>query len=41
MFIPELGCTFAELSDEMKNAHSHRGKASRDMLRLMRERWLT
>jgi XTP/dITP diphosphohydrolase len=40
MFIPELGCTFAQLSDEMKNAHSHRGKASCDMLRLMRERWL-
>ncbi len=40
MFIPELGCTFAQVSDELKNAHSHRGKAARDMLRLMRERWL-
>ena len=40
MFIPELGCTFAQLSDEVKNANSHRGKAARDMLRLMRERWL-
>ncbi|MEI8327340.1 MAG: RdgB/HAM1 family non-canonical purine NTP pyrophosphatase [Betaproteobacteria bacterium] len=40
MYIPELGCTFAQLSDEVKNAHSHRGKAARDMLRLMRERWL-
>jgi len=40
MFIPELGVTFAQLSDEVKNQHSHRGKAARDMLRLMRERWL-
>ncbi len=40
MFIPELGCTFAQVSDELKNAHSHRGKAARDMQRLMRERWL-
>jgi XTP/dITP diphosphohydrolase len=40
MFIPEFGQTFAQLSDEVKNAHSHRGKAARDMLRLMRERWL-
>ena len=40
MFIPELGCTFAQLSDEVKNAHSHRGKAARDMLRLMHERWM-
>ncbi len=40
MYIPELGCTFAQVSDEVKNAHSHRGKAARDMLRLMREHWL-
>jgi XTP/dITP diphosphohydrolase len=40
MFIPEFGQTFAQLSDEVKNAHSHRGKAARDMLRFMRERWL-
>lgn len=40
MFIPELGLTFAQLSDEVKNQHSHRGKAARDMLRLMRQYWL-
>ncbi|MDR3451249.1 MAG: RdgB/HAM1 family non-canonical purine NTP pyrophosphatase [Rhodoferax sp.] len=40
MFIPEFGKTFAQLPVEVKNAHSHRGQAARDMLRLMRERWL-
>lgn len=40
MFIPEFGKTFAQLPAEVKNANSHRGKAARDMLRLMRERWL-
>lgn len=40
MFIPEFGQTFAQLPVEVKNAHSHRGKAARDMVRLMRERWL-
>ena len=40
MFIPEFGKTFAQLPVEVKNAHSHRGKAARDMVRLMRERWL-
>ena len=39
MFIPEFGQTFAQLSDAVKNANSHRGKAAQDMLRLMRERW--
>lgn len=39
MFIPELGCTFAQLTPEVKNQHSHRGKAAREMVRLMRERW--
>lgn len=39
MFIPEFGKTFAELPDEVKNAHSHRGRAARQMLELMRERW--
>ena len=28
-YVPELGCTSAELSDEEKNAVSHRGKALR------------
>lgn len=40
MFLPQFGKTFAELSPEVKNAHSHRGQSSRAMLALMRERWL-
>ena len=40
MFIPEFGQTFAQLSVEVKNANSHRGKATRQMMDLMRERWL-
>ena len=39
MYIPEFGQTFAQLSDEVKNANSHRGRAARAMLALMRERW--
>lgn len=39
MFIPELGMTFAEMPEAMKNAHSHRGRACQAMLSLMRERW--
>ena len=41
MWIPEFGKTFAELPVDVKNANSHRGKASRQMVDLMRERWLT
>ncbi|CAN5365489.1 RdgB/HAM1 family non-canonical purine NTP pyrophosphatase [soil metagenome] len=40
MFIPEFGRTFAQLPVEVKNANSHRGKAMRQMLALLRERWL-
>ncbi|MDR0275325.1 MAG: RdgB/HAM1 family non-canonical purine NTP pyrophosphatase [Burkholderiaceae bacterium] len=40
MFIPELGKTFAELPPEVKNAHSHRGRAAKAMVDLMRQRWL-
>ena len=40
MFIPELGQTFAELPPEVKNAHSHRGRAAAAMVELMRRRWL-
>ncbi|MDI1272275.1 RdgB/HAM1 family non-canonical purine NTP pyrophosphatase [Polaromonas sp.] len=40
MFIPSFGKTFAELPVEVKNAHSHRGIAARQMMDLMRERWL-
>jgi XTP/dITP diphosphohydrolase len=39
MYIPHLGKTFAELSDADKNANSHRGKAAKQMLALMRESW--
>ena len=40
MFIPEFGKTFAQLPVEVKNTNSHRGKAARQMLALIRERWL-
>lgn len=39
MWLPEFGKTFAELPPEVKNAHSHRGRAAQAMLALMRERW--
>ena len=41
MFIPAFGQTFAQLPPEVKNAHSHRGQAARQMLALMRERWVS
>ena len=40
MFIPEFGNTFAELPIEVKNANSHRGRATQQMLALMRECWM-
>lgn len=40
MVIPEFGQTFAELPTEVKNAHSHRGRAAKAMVELIRERWL-
>lgn len=40
MYIAEFGKTFAQLPAEVKNANSHRGKAARQMLALIRERWL-
>jgi len=40
MWIEAFGQTFAQLSPEVKNAHSHRGQSAREMLRLIRERWL-
>ncbi|HMN20213.1 MAG TPA: RdgB/HAM1 family non-canonical purine NTP pyrophosphatase [Ottowia sp.] len=40
MFIPAFGKTFAELPPEVKNAHSHRGRAAAAMAALIRERWL-
>ena len=39
MLIPAFGKTFAQLPVEVKNANSHRGKAARQMMDLMRERW--
>ena len=40
MFIPEFGQTFAQLPLEVKNAKSHRGRAARAMVELMRANWL-
>ena len=40
MLIPEVGMTFAEMSPELKHAHSHRGRSSQKMLAMVRERWL-
>lgn len=39
MYLPEFGKTFAELPTEVKNAHSHRGRAAQQMLALLHERW--
>jgi len=36
LFIPELGCTTAELNPNEKNERSHRGKAARAMAKLIR-----
>ncbi|MCG2591829.1 RdgB/HAM1 family non-canonical purine NTP pyrophosphatase [Ramlibacter sp. XY19] len=40
MYIPAFGQTFAQLPPEVKNANSHRGQAARQMVQLIRERWL-
>ncbi len=40
MFLPAFGQTFAQLPTEVKNANSHRGKATRLMMGLMRQQWL-
>ena len=40
MFIPEFGQTFAQLPLEVKNANSHRGRAARAMVELIRANWL-
>lgn len=39
MFIPEFGQTFAQLPVEVKNANSHRGRAARQMVELIRQNW--
>ena len=36
-FVPELGCSSAELRPEEKNARSHRGKALAELARRLRE----
>ena len=41
MWLPEFGKTFAQLPTDVKNANSHRGRAARAMVALMRERWST
>ena len=40
MWIPEFGQTFAQLPVAVKNANSHRGRAARQMVEMMRERWV-
>lgn len=40
MFIPSLGQTFAQMTEQQKNAISHRGQSAQLMCALMRERWL-
>ena len=39
MWLPEFGQTFAQLPVAVKNANSHRGRAARQMVELIRERW--
>lgn len=41
MFIPALGRSVAELGPDEKNAFSHRARAAREMLALMRAHWLS
>ena len=40
LLIPELGMTFAEMTPEVKHAHGHRGRSSRKMIEMVKERWL-
>ena len=39
MWIPEFGQTFAQLPVQVKNTNSHRGRAARLMVEMIRERW--
>lgn len=41
LLIPELGMTFAQMTTEVKHAHSHRGRASRLMMALLQDSWLS
>jgi XTP/dITP diphosphohydrolase len=36
-YVPELGKTFAQLSDGEKNARSHRGRAIQQLAELLKE----
>ena len=40
VWVDELGASVAELAPAQKNAHSHRARAMRALLGLLRERWL-
>jgi XTP/dITP diphosphohydrolase len=40
MWLPEFQKTFAQLSTELKNQHSHRGRAAKLMKELMLTNWL-
>lgn len=40
MWVPEFGKTFAQLPTEVKNAHSHRGRAAQRMVELIRAHWV-
>lgn len=40
LWLPQFGQTFAQLDPAVKNAHSHRGQAAREIARQIRERWL-
>ena len=40
LYIPELGKTFAQMTSEVKHAHSHRGRSSRLMMELVKQNWL-
>jgi XTP/dITP diphosphohydrolase len=40
LFIESEGCTFAEMTPERKNELSHRGRAARQIVQLIREHWL-
>ena len=39
MFIPDLGCTVAEMEAGLKNLHSHRARATTQLLVQLREVW--
>ena len=39
MFIPELGCSVAQMNATLKNQHSHRARAMAQMRALLRDVW--